>query len=383
MFNELNQLNKLIENSQRPLIVFDVNLKHDAIASALALKSYLQKKGKKAEIVSSGYTALPELGYLKSIDTIKPELSNLHKFTIKVDIANVKIDTLSYDISDDWLSIHITPRHGIIGKNNLRTLQTGFKYDLIFILGATELNSLGNTFFNNTDLFYRTPLINIDINPANEHFATLNIVDLTACSISEVIYKIMNDLGLDTDAENATALLTGMIARTRSFKTPSVTPATLNLAGKLMGLGADREIIIKNLYRTKTISTLKLWGRALYNLQTDQSIGLVSTIITRDDFSRSGATAQELPDLVSELIANSPDAKFILIIYEDEKNNGITHFSLTVDKKFDAKQLTKLFKPEGDKKTVKFAISNKSIKEAESAVIDEIKNRYKILYLLN
>jgi len=383
MFNELNQLNKLIEKSERPLIVFNIDLKHDVISSALALKSYLQKKGKKAEIVSEGYSPFTELSYLKSIDTIKSELSHLHKFTIKVDVSDIKIDALSYDISDNWLSIHLTPRQGIIGKKNIRTLQTGYKYDLIFILGATDLNSLGNIFFNNTDLFYRTPLINIDNNPANEHFGNLNIIDLTACSISEIIYKTMSGIGLDTDADRATSILTGMIARTRSFKTPSVTPATLNLAGKLMEIGADREMIIKNLYRTKTIATLKLWGRALYNLQTDKSIGLVSTIITRDDFTRSGATAKELPDLVSELIANSPDAKLILIAYEDEKNNGTTRFFLTVDKKFDAKQLAKLFKPEGDRKTVEFLISNKNIKEAESAVIDEIKKEFQTLNFLS
>ena len=63
--------------------------------------------------------------------------------------------------------------------------------------------------------------------------------------------------------EVATALLTAMIDSTRSFTSDSVKPHTLKTASKLMALGADRQYIIHNLYRTKTIGSLKLWGQAL------------------------------------------------------------------------------------------------------------------------
>ena len=374
MMDTPNQLIKLIDASEHPLVVFGAGKNDDSTAAAAALKGLLAQKHKRADIVCDGYSLPGQLSFLDAAREIKSELTDLHKFTIKVDVSKTKIDTLSYDIKDGWLSIHLNPRQGAINKNDLRTLQTGFRYDLIIVLGSPDLESLGDVFFNNTDLFYRTPIVNIDNRPDNEHFGGLNLVDLTATSVSEIVYRTFEQLGFTFNAETATAILAGMIARTRSFKTPNVTPQTLALAGKLMNLGADREKIVHNLYRTKTIATLKLWGNALSNLQTENSTGLVWTTLTRDDFARSGARVTDIDDLVNELIANSPEAKMILVLFEDAEGQNIVHGRLTVDKNFDALRLAASFGAKGTARTAEFLITNKTLKEAETEAIEKIKN---------
>ncbi len=375
MFDTKTQLNKLISQCKHPLIALPEGKNDDAVASALALKRYLTSQHKQADIVCSGFKTPAHLSFLEGADTIRPELFHLHKFTIKVDVSKAKIETLSYDVKDNWLSIHLTPLSGSITKNDLRTLQTAFKYDLIFILGATDLDSLGAVFFNNTDLFYRTPMVNIDHKASNEHFGSLNLVELTATSTSEIIYHTFEQLGFSTNEATATAILTGMIAETRSFKTPNVTPTTLNLAGQLMNLGADREKIIKHLYRTKSIATLKLWGQALTGLQTEKNIALAWTLLTRDDFKRSGASMSDIQELISELIGNSPDASLILILFEDETDENKIHGRLTVEKHFDAMEILKIFSPRGNKRNAEIEIKASSLKEAEKTVISEIKQR--------
>jgi len=373
MLNPTDQLNKLIEASEHPLVVFGAGKNDDAAAAAIALKHYLATRHKRVEIISDNFTIPAHLAFLDGAKEIRGDLANLHKFTIKVDVSKTKIDTLSYDIKDGWLSIHLTPRQGAVSKNDLRTLQTGFKYDLIFVVGTTDLESLGNVFFNNTDLFYRTPMVNIDNRSNNEHFGSLNMVDLTATSVSEIVYRTFEQLGFNSDAETATAILAGMISRTRSFKTPNVTPQTLALAGKLMDMGADREKIVHNLYRTKTIATLRLWGNALTNLQTNGASGLVWTTLTRDDFTRSGANENDIDDLVSELIANSPEAKMILVLFEDAKEQNLIHGRLTVDKNFDALRLAAAFQARGTKLAAQFSISGLNLKDAEHEAVEKIK----------
>jgi phosphoesterase RecJ-like protein len=373
MYDTKEQLNKLIDQSLRPLIALPEGKNDDAVAAAIAIKKYLSARRKNADIVCGGFNAPSHLSFLEGADDIKPELFHLHKFTIKVDVSKAKIETLSYDIKDNWLSIHLTPLHGAVTKNDLRTLQTAFKYDLIIVLGATDLDSLGDIFFNNTDLFYRTPIVNIDHKAANEHFGTLNIVELTATSTAEIVYQTFEQLGFTTNEPIATAILTGMIAGTRSFKTPNVTPATLNLAGRLMNLGADREKIVKNLYRTKSIATLKLWGQALTGLQTEKNTGLAWTVLTKDDFKRSGAKMSDIQELVSDLIGNSPEASLILVLFEDETEENKIHGRLTVEKHFDALQLLKAFSPRGNKRNAEFEITSTTLKTAEETVIAEIK----------
>lgn len=379
MLDTTTQLKKQIEASERPLVVFAAGKNEDFAAAALALGKCLAGHKKMVEVVSSNFSAPSHLSFMDGIKEIKPELAHLHKFTIKVDVSKANLETLSYDVKDGWLSIHLAPKYGAITKSNLRTLQTAFKYDLIFVLGAADFEALGDIFFNNTDLFYRTPIVNIDNQPGNERFGGVNIIDITATSVSEIVYKIFDQLGYSVDGESATAILTGMIARTRSFKTPNVTPQTLNLAGKLMNLGADREKIIRHLYRTKSISTLKLWGRALSNIQFDHEAGLTWAAITRDDFVRSGADQNNLADLVSELIANSPETKASLLIFEDLNEQNKIHGWLTVDKNFDALQITKCFGAQGNKRSAEYVIYGRTLKEAEDLSLAEIRKQTQFL----
>ena len=67
-------------------------------------------------------------------------------------------------ISKTPLSIISLPSK-VRSKNELRTAQSGLKYDLIITVNAQDLESLGNVFFNNTDLFYKVPIINFDSHP--------------------------------------------------------------------------------------------------------------------------------------------------------------------------------------------------------------------------
>ncbi|MBP6859340.1 MAG: hypothetical protein KBC69_01815 [Candidatus Magasanikbacteria bacterium] len=372
--NETEQLRHLLEKSGHILLVVNSNQNTDALCAAMAWKKLLEKQRKQVDIIADNFVLPKNLKFLKGLEEVQPQLSHLQKFILKVDISNVKIDTLSYDIKDNWLSIYLTPKQGIITKNELRTAQSGLKYDLIISINAQDLESLGNIFLNNTDLFYKVPIINFDNHPGNEHFGQVNFVDLSATSISESIYKIMAQLfEPDIDATMANFLLTGMISQTQSFKTSNVSPNTLNLASKLMSLGADREKIVKNLYRTKSIASLRIWGIALTHMENDPKLGLVWTTITREDFARTGASEDELQDLTEELVHNSPEAKIILFLNEDTKGENKVHGFLYSDKQHDAKLLLQGFQPEGNKKTASFVIADKTIKEVETEVLAKIK----------
>lgn len=372
--NEVQQLKHLLESGKHILLVLNSTQNIDSVCGAVAWKKWLEKQHKQVDIIADNFVLPKNLKFIKGVEEIQPQISHLQKFILKVDVTHIKIDTLSYDIKDNWLSIYLTPKQGIITKNELRTAQSGLKYDLIITINAQDLESLGKIFFNNTDLFYKVPIINFDNHPGNEHFGQVNFVELTTTSISETIFKTMAQLAQShIDADIATALLTGMISQTQSFKTTNVTPHTLNTASELMNLGADREKIVKHLYRTKSISSLRIWGEALTHMESDPSVGLVWTTITREDFARAGAAEDEIKELIDELVNNSPEAKMILLLYENTRGENKVHGFLAVDKQHDAKMLLQSFQPEGNKKTASFTIANKTLKEVELEVVEKIK----------
>lgn len=371
--NDIQQLHKLIEDSKNILLCFGAQKNDDSIASALALKLFLEKQNKITTIASDNFIVPKQMHFLPQLDQIKTTLSNLQKMTIRVDVSKVKLESVSYEVKDGWLSIFLTPKEGNLSKENLHTTQTNFKFDLIITIGVQDLESLGDIFFHNSDLFYKTPIVNFDYHTSNERFGQINIVEINTSSNSEIIFKTLEQLGAAyIDEKIATCLLTGMISQTGSFKSPNVTPATLNTASHLMNLGADREKIIKNLYRTKSIYALKLWGRALSNLQFDQKNEIAWTIITREDFIRSGAKEEDLHGIISELIANSPEARIILLLHEfsDVKMAGNIKGFLVTGKDYDASEIVTNYEPQGNKKSTSFILKNRTLNEAEKELTE-------------
>lgn len=370
--NEASQIKTLLQDHQYLLIVFPPPDTGDALASALALKTYAEKLGKQADVVGGTRELARQFKFLPHSEQTKTALTEIQKFIIKVDVSKAAIETLSYDIKDGWLSIYLTPKTGVISKNELRTAQSNFKYDAIVVLGATDLASLGDVYLNNTDLFYRLPIINIDRAPGNERFGHINYVELQASSLAELTYTLLKQLDEHLVADAlATTLLAGMIVATKSFTSPGVTPHTLHLASELVGRGADREKIITSVYRTRSVATLKLWGAALAALHADR--GLVHTHLTREDFARSGASEAGVFGIIEELLSNAPEAKIIIVTYEAPGSTSTIKSIVATSKEQNALALAASFAPHGTPERATFEIIGKTLGEAEQTILETVK----------
>jgi len=363
------QLMEAINNSRHILVVF----RHDSgdgLASALALKALLTKLHKEAEVVNSENSPSRLFDFLPGFSDIRSELSPLQKFIIKVDLTKNKLASLSYDVKNDNLFIYITPKTGLINHEAIKTSATDLKFDLIITLDCPDLATLGSLYHNNTDLFTKVPIINIDHNPANENFGSINLVDISALASAEIIFELLQKTWEDLiNSEIATLLLTGLIVKTQSFRAANINGRTLQNASKLVNLGADREKIVQNLYRRRTLPTLKLWGKALANLKNDNQNGLVWTTLTKEEFITSGAQPIELEEIIEELISNAPEAKIIVLIYETE--TGVETI-VSTQAHLDVKELLRQFNPEGVKEKIKIKMEKISLGEVEKKIIEKI-----------
>ncbi|HSD12774.1 MAG TPA: DHH family phosphoesterase, partial [Patescibacteria group bacterium] len=181
--------------SEHPLITFRKEWSVDAVASALALAKFLEKKGKKVDVVADGFAAPKSLRFLPGIGTVKPNFRQLRKFVIHLDVSKTKIDELSYDIEGDKLRIHVTPKEGRFDGKDVTTASTDFKYDCIVTVDTPDYGALGTLFSANTEFFYDRPTINIDHEPSNEQYGNLNCVDITATSTAEVMHALLKSTG--------------------------------------------------------------------------------------------------------------------------------------------------------------------------------------------
>lgn len=373
--NTTQQIIELIHQSKHILIVIPFTDNGDALASALALKLFIEKFNQPVDVFAPPKIK-NRLAFLPKAEKIKTELIALKKLIITIDIKKNKVHEFYYDVEDDKLKIYITPRQNLINPQDVTIHNSDFKYDLIITLGANDLESLGEIYHSQPDFFYHTTLINIDNSAANEHYGQVNLIELNSSSIAEIIYHLMQNIKTEFIDENiATQLLTGLIIKTNSFRQPYISPQTLLDASQLIKLGAERQFIINSLNKNKKLSALNLWGRVLARLKQDTHYKLAWSLLSQNDFQKSGAQPEDLDGVVNELIADSPQIEITLILYETSQHNiaGLLYTSPN----FNALELARPFNPQGTARQASFNLSTSRLAIAEQDVIEQLRQRLK------
>lgn len=367
--SDFQQARQLVDRSKQTLIVLPHQPTTDAVASGLALYLVLEQAKKKVKIVCDEFTLPPHHAFLPKSKIIESALPLLKKFIISLDLSKTKAEQLSYEMKENRLDIFITPKGGMFSGTDISTSAGGYGFDLVVTIDSANLESLGKLYDDNRDFFYTTPILNIDHNPANEFFGQINLVELKATSVSEIVFELIRDWPEKRlDEYIATNLLAGIISKTKSFKTSTVTPKSLSVASHLIASGARRDEIIRHLYQNRSLSTLKLWGRALARLKEDMDKRLIWSVVNATDFKQSGGTPDDLSGVVDELMVNTPEAEIIILISvnDDDRISAI----VATDRAIDILEAFRAFKPAGNSNYAELTLTERDIMAAEKALVD-------------
>lgn len=307
------QLIQSIEKASRVLIVPHKDFDADVFASALALKVFLKKLGKQADL----YTPheLPErLLYLVEANALSPPRYLSGDFIVQVNMRERRVKELRYQREGDVLNIYLSPETEPLKGEDVSHAHAGEYYEVVVTLGCQDLESAGEVFERHPHLFFNRPVINIDRRPHNEEYAEINLVDPTRGALAELASDLIEQWKHEVlDQELATILLTGIIAGTNNFRSHSTTPHTLSQAAKLITKGANHQLIIQNLYKTKDLATLKLLGRLMSNTEYIDDVGLSWSKITGHDLREAGSTARDLTAILDEFKEQFPQPEVIAI----------------------------------------------------------------------
>ena len=359
-----------ITKSETILLCVSKNPNGDALGAALGFYLALKKLGKKTDVVSPT-AVLEKYSFLPSSNLITHKLEGARDYIFTVNIEKDKLQQLRYEVQDNKLKIFITAKSGDLDEKNAALESSKFKYDLIIILGTSDLEDLGNVYDDNPELFYEAPVINIDNNPSNEYFGKINLVDVTISSTSEIVYNLISDIDEKLfDEQIATNLLTGIVSKTNSFQNKNTTPKAFLAAASLITKGANKEDVIRYLYKTKSISVIKLMGTIMSTLKYNSQYKLGWSVIDKSDFERTNKTSENLSLVVSELANSSPEFDMMLLLYKNNgKVNGIINFS----EKLEVSDLAKLFNGTIKDNQIIFTSNEAAIDLAEKETLKKIK----------
>jgi bifunctional oligoribonuclease and PAP phosphatase NrnA len=311
------QFKQFLEKSKEVLILLPENPTGDAIGSALALYFFLQKKNFLPTLAFAGN--IPEkYAFLPKPEIILSEISGARDFMLSFDTTSNKIVNVRSEEKAGKLNIYLTPEKGTIDPRDFSFILAKFKYDLLIVVDAPDLEKLGNIYEANPDLFFEVPIVNFDHKSSNENFGQINLVDVTASSTSEILTQVLEKIDATAlDKNMADCLLTGLMDATDSFQKKNTTPKTLLSAATLMDKGADQQNIVRWLYKTQPLHILKLWGRAMAKLNWDAETKLVWTALSVEDFVQSRSDSNDLYLILEKLQENYHEGKFFAALYND------------------------------------------------------------------
>ncbi len=311
------QIAELIKNNQRILIVGHKSPDGDLLGSMLALEQVLASQGKEVSLVLSDDIAQP-LTFLPGIEKVQRDVP-ARDLIVQIDKKKTDIEKIGYNEDDGVISIVISPKGKLLEAKDLKIVAGNYHYDLIFVLDTPDVEKIDSVYDKFTELFFEVPIINIDHHSGNEYFGTVNLVDMTATSTAEILVSIIEAMGPNNfTADVATCLLTGLIADTASFKNVGTTPKSLTISAQMLAAGARQQEIIQNLYKTRPLSTLKLWGKVLSNIEYNHKHRMVVSSIVADDLAEAGATADNVKGVLDELLASAPGTDIVLVLVEEK-----------------------------------------------------------------
>lgn len=210
------------------------------------------------------------------------------------------------------------------------------------------------------------PSVVIDHHPGNTRFGTVHLVDPSAASSCEIMVDVADQLAWNMTPDIATCLLTGVYTDTGGLLHSNTTSAVYRTVARLLRSGARRQEIVHAVFRTAQVSTLRLWGRVLENIQITGEGGAISAV-RESDFRATGADYSELTGAIDYVNA-VPGMRFSMVL--SERSGAVKGSLRTLRDDVDVSAMAGTFSGGGHRKAAGFSVQGKLQPEVRWKVVE-------------
>ena len=251
-----------------------------------------------------------------------------------------------------------------------------FKPELIISFDAASLAQLWNSYKENKEIFNETNFVVIDHHKTNPWFWSINIVNSEYSSTCELIFDIIKELKLDKfiTAKIATSLISWIYTDTNIFYNSNTTSNTHYVTWKLIEYWADFRKPYFEFYKKKTFSQSKLWWEVLAKyMKISENWKVVWASIPKSVFTKVWANDRQLTWLISEFFANIEWVDICFVSHEIDESIVKTSFRSTPD--YDISEIASFFWWGWHKQAAWFT-SKKSLNDIEKEILEKIKKEF-------
>ncbi|MFF4344554.1 bifunctional oligoribonuclease/PAP phosphatase NrnA [Kitasatospora sp. NPDC001540] len=163
-------------------------------------------------------------------------------------------------------------------------------------------------------------LVVFDHHASNPGFGTVRLIDPSAPATAVLVDELLRRLRVPLDQSIATCLYTGIATDTGSFKYRATTPATHEMAGRMLATGIRQDLISRQLWDTTSFGYLKVLAgaleRAAFEPEEAGGHGLVWTWVPYQDLALFGVTVEEIEGLI-DVLRKPAEADVALVLKQD------------------------------------------------------------------
>jgi phosphoesterase RecJ-like protein len=213
-------------------------------------------------------------------------------------------------------------------------------------------------------------IVDIDHHATNELFGDINLVDITACSTCEMVYRFFEFNNVSLDHKIATSLLTGLCTDTSHFSNSATNVKGMEAASVCFANGARHMDILRGVVRNKTVDGLKLWGTALERLHHVPELDMAVTYFTLEDVDGSPEGEEAIAGVSNFLNASLANIDIVLVLRE--KADGNVKASMRSYKR-DISLICQKLGGGGHKKAAGFTVPGRiTLKEGHPNIVEKV-----------
>jgi bifunctional oligoribonuclease and PAP phosphatase NrnA len=167
------------------------------------------------------------------------------------------------------------------------------EYDAAIIM---ECGDLARTGVAGLD---RSLVINIDHHPGNTGYGQINWFDPAAAACGEMVFDLVEALGVPLTVEIATHIYLAILTDTGSFHYSSISTRTFDICRATLEAGVDPVTVARNVYDSNNMGRLKLFGAVLSAMQLDPT-GRIAIVYLDHEMARAaGGTYDDTEGLIN------------------------------------------------------------------------------------
>ena len=171
-------------------------------------------------------------------------------------------------------------------------------------------------------------LIVLDHHVSNDHYGSINLIDVDAAATAVVVRHLAHTLGWPLTRDAALCIYTGLVTDTGRFQYSNTTPAVLALAEELATFDLPIAEMTRQLFEEHRFAYLQLVAKCLTRATLDTDLEFVSSWITEDDLREFNVEIEETEGLI-DLVRRAAEAEVSCILKETPEGVRVSLRSLS------------------------------------------------------